>query len=68
MGTRAKATAGRALAMKAWFSAGKEALREYYKQGFRVATLSQRQNVESIPQGDLLDGFRSGKGRGLVAG
>jgi hypothetical protein len=45
-------------AMEARFHADKDALREYYGQGFRMAGLSQRPDVESIPKADLLAGLQ----------
>jgi hypothetical protein len=45
-------------AMEAWFHADKGALREYYGQSFRMAGLSQRPDVESIPKSDLFAGLQ----------
>lgn len=44
-------------AMEAWFHADKVTLQEYYGQGFRVAALSQRPDIENIPKADLFDGL-----------
>jgi hypothetical protein len=44
-------------AMEAWFHADKEALQEYYGQGFRPASLSQHLNIESIAKADLSAGL-----------
>jgi uncharacterized protein DUF4276 len=45
-------------AMEAWFHADKEKLEEFYKQGFRMASLSQRIEVEHIPKADLFAGMK----------
>jgi hypothetical protein len=45
-------------AMEAWFHADKDALREYYGQGLRMAGLSQRPDVENIPKADLFAGLQ----------
>jgi hypothetical protein len=45
-------------AMEAWFHADKDTLQAYYGQTFRVAALSPRPEIESIPKGDLFDGLR----------
>jgi hypothetical protein len=45
-------------AMEAWFHADKDALQDYYRQGFRAAALSQRLDIENIPKTDLFDGLR----------
>jgi hypothetical protein len=45
-------------AMEAWFHADKDALGEYYGQGFRLAGLSQRPDVENIPKADLFAGLQ----------
>ena len=45
-------------AMDAWFHTDKDTLREYYGQGFRVAGLSQRPDVEGIPKADLFAGLQ----------
>jgi len=45
-------------AMEAWFYGDKDALREYYGQGFRIAGLSQRLDVEAIPKADLFAGLQ----------
>ncbi len=43
--------------MEAWFHADKDTVQDYYGQGFRVAALSQRADVENIPKADLFDGL-----------
>ncbi len=45
-------------AMEAWFHADRDTLREYYGQGFRLAALSQRNDIEDIPKADLFSGMR----------
>ena len=45
-------------AMEAWFHADQEALRDYYGQSFRIASLSQRPEVEGIPKADLFAGLQ----------
>ncbi|MGO4879493.1 MAG: DUF4276 family protein [Bryobacteraceae bacterium] len=45
-------------AMEAWFHADKDALRDYYGQGFRIAGLSQRTDIEQIPKADLFAGLQ----------
>jgi hypothetical protein len=44
--------------MEAWFHADKATLHDYYGQGFRVAALSQRPDVENIPKADLFNGLQ----------
>ena len=44
-------------AMEAWFYADQEELQRYFRQGFRRAALSQRQDIENIPKADLLPGL-----------
>lgn len=46
-------------AMEAWFHADKEALAEYYRQGFRAAALGQRRDIENIPKADLYAGLEN---------
>jgi hypothetical protein len=45
-------------AMEAWFHADKEALAEYYREGFRTGALSQRGDIDNIPKADLFDGLK----------
>ncbi len=45
-------------AMEAWFYADKDTLQEYYGQGFRGASLSQRTDIEAIPKSDLFAGLQ----------
>jgi hypothetical protein len=45
-------------AMEAWLHADQNALRDFYGQCFRIAGLSQRQNVEQIPKADLFAGLQ----------
>ena len=45
-------------AMEAWFHADKQALAEYYGQGFRVAALKPRPDIDNIPKADLYDGMK----------
>ena len=45
--------------MEAWFHADKATLQDYYGQGFRVAALSQRLEVENIPKADLFRGLQN---------
>ncbi|MGB7761874.1 MAG: DUF4276 family protein [Bryobacteraceae bacterium] len=40
-------------AMEAWFHADKQALVEFFGQGFRIAALSQRPDIDNIPKADL---------------
>lgn len=46
-------------AMEAWFYADKAKLQRYYGQGFRVAALSPRLDIDNIPKADLLDGLET---------
>lgn len=45
-------------AMEAWLVADKEALSDFYKQGFNQNVLPQNPRVEEIPKTDLFDGLR----------
>ena len=45
-------------AMEAWFHADKQALAEYYGQGFRVAALKPRPDIDNIPKANLYDGMK----------
>ena len=45
-------------AMEAWFHAAKEDVHEYYGQGFRLAALSQREDIDNIPKADLFAGLQ----------
>ena len=45
-------------AMEAWFHADRDALRDYYGQGFRMAWLSPRPDIEAIPKVDLFGGLK----------
>lgn len=45
-------------AMEAWFHADKEALEKYYGQGFRVAALKSRPDIDNIPKADLYGGMQ----------
>jgi hypothetical protein len=45
-------------AMEAWFHADKQALAEYYGQGFRVDALSPRSDIDNIPKADLYAGMQ----------
>jgi hypothetical protein len=45
-------------AMEAWFHADKEKVREYYGQGFRLAALSPRSDIDNIPKVDLFAGMQ----------
>jgi hypothetical protein len=45
-------------AMEAWFHADKQALAEYFGQGFRPAALISRPDIDNIPKADLHDGMR----------
>ncbi|MCX6647140.1 MAG: DUF4276 family protein [bacterium] len=40
-------------AMEAWFMTDKDALKEYFKQGFKENALPRRPDVEEIPKDDL---------------
>ena len=46
------------LIMESWFLADKEALQEYYGQGFRADAIPQYNNVEIVPKDDVLDKLR----------
>lgn len=46
------------LLMESWFLADKEALQEYYGQGFRADAIPQYNNVEIVPKDDVLDKLR----------
>jgi hypothetical protein len=46
-------------AMEAWFHADKEALAKYYGQGFHVAAMKARQDIDNIPKADLYEGMKS---------
>jgi hypothetical protein len=54
-------------AMEAWFYAAKDEVREYYGQGFRLAALSQRPDIDNIPKADLFDGLQAAT-RGCLKG
>lgn len=43
--------------MEAWFLADKEALADYYGDGFTAGSLPARDNVELIPKRDIYDGL-----------
>jgi Domain of unknown function (DUF4276) len=45
-------------AMEAWFHADKEKVQEYFGQGFRLASLRPRPDIDNIPKGDLLAGMQ----------
>jgi hypothetical protein len=45
-------------AMEAWFHADKERVQEYYGQGFRLAALSPRPDIDNIPKADLFAGMK----------
>jgi len=45
-------------AMEAWFHADMEAMQRFYGPLFKVAALSQRQDIENIAKADLFDGLR----------
>lgn len=45
-------------AMEAWFHADKQKVQEFYGQGFRLAALSQRPDIDNIPKSDLFDGLK----------
>lgn len=47
-----------AQAMEAWLVADKDALSDFYKQGFNQNALPQNPRVEEIPKADLFDGLR----------
>lgn len=42
-------------AMEMWFHADRDALQEYYGQGFRVAALTRSLDIESVPPADLFE-------------
>jgi hypothetical protein len=44
--------------MEAWFHADKEALQDFYGNGFKESALKKNPNVEEIPKKDLEDGLR----------
>jgi len=44
--------------MEAWFVADKNALADFYQQGFNQSALPQNPRVEDVPKKDLLDGLR----------
>ena len=46
-------------AMEAWFHADKEKVQEYFGQGFRVASLKQRLDIDNIPKADLFAGLHA---------
>ena len=46
-------------AMEAWFHADKTTLQEYFGQGFRVASLKQRPDIDNIPKADLFAGLQA---------
>lgn len=46
------------LIMESWFLADKDALQEYYGQGFRADAIPQYNNVEIVPKDDVLDKLR----------
>lgn len=45
-------------AMEAWFHADKDRVREYFGQGFRLAALSTRPDIDNIPKADLFAGLK----------
>jgi hypothetical protein len=45
-------------AMEAWFHADKEKVQEYFGQGFQLASLKSRTDIENIPKADLYDGMQ----------
>ena len=45
-------------AMEAWFHADKEKLKEYFGQGFRLAALKPRPDIDNIPKADLFAGMQ----------
>ena len=45
-------------AMEAWFHADMDAIQRFYGPLFRMAALSQRQDIENIAKADLFDGLR----------
>jgi hypothetical protein len=48
-----------AQAMEAWFHADKEKVQEYFGQGFRLASLRPRPDIDNIPKADLFSGMQS---------
>jgi len=44
--------------MEAWFLADKEALANYFKQGFNSNSLSKNINIEAISKKDIYDGLK----------
>jgi hypothetical protein len=46
-------------AMEAWFHADKEKVQEYFGQGFHVASLKQRPDIDNIPKADLFAGLQA---------
>ena len=45
--------------MESWFHADREELQAFYGQGFRLAALSARAEVETIPKAELFSGLRA---------
>ena len=45
-------------AMEAWFHADKEEVQEYFGQGFRLASLRQRPDIDNISKADLFTGMQ----------
>ncbi len=45
--------------MESWFHADKEALQEFYGQGFKKKALKSNPKVESIPKKDIERGFQN---------
>jgi Domain of unknown function (DUF4276) len=45
-------------AMEAWFHADKEKVQEYFGQGFRLASLRQRPDIDNISKADLFTGMQ----------
>jgi hypothetical protein len=43
--------------MEAWLLADKQALSEYFGQGFRLKALPRAQNVEKVSKNDVLNGL-----------
>jgi hypothetical protein len=46
-------------AMEAWFHADKAEVQKYYGQGFQLAALSQRPDIDDIPKADLFAGMQN---------
>ena len=44
--------------MESWFLADRQALEDYYPQGFRPNTLPGNPNIEQIPKQDVLNGLK----------